>query len=275
MNDTNLYRRDGSQIPAEDAAKFGAANKAGVCRRYYTYSCIRCGGAGRGPWQQDGGICYRCNGHNSRGFEQGEELAYTDAGLIAVKKRDAAKAAKAEREANAREAARTENLKAGLGDYYADFMAVVMAWRDHDPNSDEKPPFCADFFYDLNSKAYRQLSEKQIAAVKRAIDSLRKHAQDKAAQDLADIVPPEGRVALEGVIVGFKYVPGFGYNSADVAKIVVKCPQYRVYMTLPSAIDDAHKGDTIAFEADLTPKEKGFAIGKRPTKARITARAGA
>lgn len=24
--------------------------------------CYRCGGAGRGPWFPDGGICYRCKG---------------------------------------------------------------------------------------------------------------------------------------------------------------------------------------------------------------------
>lgn len=27
--------------------------------------CLRCGGSGRGPWFQDGGICYECHGRNT------------------------------------------------------------------------------------------------------------------------------------------------------------------------------------------------------------------
>jgi len=31
-------------------------------------ACERCGGSGRGPWFQDGGICYRCLGKNTKGI---------------------------------------------------------------------------------------------------------------------------------------------------------------------------------------------------------------
>jgi hypothetical protein len=65
----------------------------------------------------------------------------------------------------------------------------------------------------------------------------------------------------------------YRYN-ATVLKMLVKVEVQgglaKVWGTMPAALD-AGRGDRVAFDAKVTPKERGFGFFSRPTKAEVVA----
>ncbi|AWY06683.1 hypothetical protein SEA_ZETA1847_49 [Microbacterium phage Zeta1847] len=108
------------------------------------------------------------------------------------------------------------------------------------------------------------LDETGPAAVRVELEAI-------AARDAAKVAAPEGRVELEGVIVGLKYREPYAYGAAGSWAAVIECDGFKVYGTLPSSISAAERGTRVAFTATLERSEDdaSFAYYKRPTKARI------
>jgi hypothetical protein len=83
---------------------------------------------------------------------------------------------------------------------------------------------------------------------------------------------PVGRVEVEGVLVAKKSVEtGFGSSL----KALIEGDGWKVWGTLPTALYGVEKGDRVAFTATVerSADDAGFGFYKRPTGARIVAKA--
>ena len=79
---------------------------------------------------------------------------------------------------------------------------------------------------------------------------------------------PTGRTQVEGEVVATKWVDG----RFPAFKMMVKADTgYRVWVTVPEAIEAVEKGDRVRFTANLTQSDDDstFAFGKRPTQAEV------
>lgn len=123
---------------------------------------------------------------------------------------------------------------------------------------------------------YGSISDKQIDFVAKLMKRIDERAaiaaQRKAEADAAAPIPAfEGRATVEGEIISRKGVDtAYGF----AIKVVVKhADGWKVYGTLPAAIEDAERGDTVRFDAAIAVSDDDpkFGFFKRPTKAEITA----
>jgi hypothetical protein len=113
------------------------------------------------------------------------------------------------------------------------------------------------------------ISEKQIALVHKLAEEIRNPAPKEA--ELCLVTPPEGRVAVEGDVVGTKVVDT-QFGSAVKMLVLVTLPSgsvYKLWGTAPSSLlgDKPLKGNKVSFTATVTPKELGFGFFSRPAKA--------
>lgn len=118
-------------------------------------------------------------------------------------------------------------------------------------------------------RQYGSISQKQIDLVFKIAREWAEGAEARAVAS-ARIVPdaPEGKVTVEGVILGFKTVDGYAYNTKVTKMIVESDEGWKVYVTVPAHLN-ADKGDRVRFGATLQQSrgDAKFAYGKRPTKA--------
>lgn len=122
---------------------------------------------------------------------------------------------------------------------------------------------------------YGSISDKQVTFLAKLLGQIEGRAAiaaEREAEAAAALPIPatEGRVTVEGVIVGRKLVNGF-YGEA--IKVVVKSDDgWKVYGTEPSSIE-AKVGDRIRFDAVITVSDDDpkFGFFKRPTKAEVVA----
>lgn len=77
---------------------------------------------------------------------------------------------------------------------------------------------------------------------------------------------PECRQVIEGEIISIKSQPGF---RGTEWKMLLDCGPYRLYGSIPRALDTVKTGQRIRMVASLLPKESGFGFFKRPTKAEV------
>lgn len=210
-------------------------------------TCPKCGGTGYLPGLEysDNARCWECM-KNAR---------------IWVDKADADRIA-ARREAAARRAARKAEEAAARA------AADWAAWKDANAEliaalSGVTAP--TGFLADMRAAvdAGLQLTPAQVEATTKALAD----AADRAARETD---APEGRVDVEGVVMSLKEVAdNYSYYERYITKVVVDCGTFRLYGTLPAALGGVEKGTRVAFTATVTPKERGFGIFKRPTKARV------
>lgn len=128
------------------------------------------------------------------------------------------------------------------------------------------------------AKAEAEAAKKaEAAAARYAEQEAQRKAQEaeleakRAAERAAADPVPEGREVVTGEVVGLKWVPGYGYNSPDVLKMVVKDDRgFKVYGTMPRSID-AKRGERVTFTAQLEQSndDDRFGFFKRPTKASV------
>lgn len=141
------------------------------------------------------------------------------------------------------------------------------------------------FLDDIAAKfrRYIDLSDKQIAAVERAVlrDTERRdraaarRAEEQAAKEAGEIeaVPADaGRIVITGEVVSLKTVESdFGLQF----KMLVRDDRgFKVYGTEPSSINPA-KGDRVTFTArvERSRDDEFFGFYSRPTKAAVIAEA--
>lgn len=221
--------------------------------------CGRCGGAGRGSWFQDGGICYECRGADTRNRTRTTTLkAYAQA----EKRKDTAQAKKAA-QLEADRAARLASSQAFLAER-PELAAALKV----------EAPILADMAERL--ERFGALSDAQVAlALKVAGELEARAAAPKAAC-------PSGRVEVQGVLASVKWRES-QFGGAWKAVVVVETPEgsWRAWGTLPAAVVDAAleaglavdalRGRLVRFTATVEPStdEADFGFFKRPSKAEL------
>jgi len=265
--------------------------------------CFRCGGGGYFPqW----GKCFRCGGNGKDPTRRGWAYPadWTDEQCKAHEAERASRNEASRGRAHAKkqsEATRVWEANVAARPILAEAKAALQAYWDGEPEpvhedtyGDEThdsirarneyarlnalPPFVSD----IVSKASRfPISEKQAAAVEKALaDRDSRHVRDEARKaSFKDI--PAGRGEIEGVIVSVKHTETqVGYRTVSQTKVLVQCDGYRLFGTVPAAVEDAvfqgHygrqdendaklKGTRIRFKATVQRKEPGFGFFSRPT----------
>lgn len=217
--------------------------------------CNKCGG--RGGWEGwPGFTCYRCYG---KGVDPTEKTwvfppEWTDEQVDGFYADREAKAAARRAKRDAKRAVETA----------ATFAANLAKCPALDVDQDSIEGFALSIW----RKAHRyELTERQRDAYVKALAD----AADRAAEEAARQPAPAGRTTVVGKIVSRKSQEG---QWGTTPKIVVATePGWRVYVTCPDAIWQAEVGDTVQFDATLTPSDDDptFAFGKRPSKATIVA----
>ena len=125
---------------------------------------------------------------------------------------------------------------------------------------------------------YGSISDNQTAFVGKLLSLIAERPAREAAQlaekEAADPVPvTDARIMVEGDILTIKTVES-DYGTTD--KCLIKTSAgWKLWITLPSAVFSAGRGDRIAFTCKVEPSKDDpkFGFGKRPTKARIVTRA--
>lgn len=131
-----------------------------------------------------------------------------------------------------------------------------------------------DFLADVAEKLGRhgELSDRQIAAAERALLRDTERRDRKVVEDLARPPAPSGEVVVTGVIRTTRCDPSpFAYGRYVFKMLVESDAGWKVWSTLPRALDGAERGTRVTFTADLTPSDDdpAFAFGKRPRRARV------
>lgn len=228
--------------------------------------CGRCGGTGNVYSMVDGGVCYECNGHKGAWSTVGAE-----------RKRGKGKVAYA----NTKE----RKLVAKREFHNAQMIAaetafpVLAAWSEEMATN--------SFLLDLWTKAFDyELSEKQIAAAAKSIQSRIDRETARAAEDadLTEVI--EGKERITGTIVTVKQQDS-AYGTTW-KMLVLDDRNFKLWGTIPTAIFDQQreqagegvnpfaedlKGRRVNFTATVSAKEAvtGFGFFKRPTKALLQA----
>jgi hypothetical protein len=132
-----------------------------------------------------------------------------------------------------------------------------------------------DFVADVARKLrmYGDLSEKQIAAVRKSVVRDAEYAAKRAAwaerdaaEKLTAIPAPSGTVEVTGEVISTKWHDS---DYGTTLKWTVKDDRgFKVWGTVPTGIT-VNRGDRVAFTANLTVSDRDefFAFAKRPRKA--------
>jgi hypothetical protein len=113
------------------------------------------------------------------------------------------------------------------------------------------------------------LSEKQIAWIKSAVERVRTRREEKSLRQATAVPAPEGRVTFTARILTIKQQES--QYGVTLKMIVAHEEGWRAWLTLPAAIDNAQVGDVVTMTATLerAQDDATMAWGKRPTNASI------
>ncbi len=117
-----------------------------------------------------------------------------------------------------------------------------------------------------------ELSERQIAAVIKAVQrdadwAVKKAADEKAMESAKDA--PTGRVEVTGEVLSVKWRDSaFG---GDFKMTVKTTDGWKLWVTRPRALSEVERGDTVSMMVTVTPSndDPKFAFGKRPGQAKF------
>lgn len=225
----------------------------------FSARCGRCGGSGRGPWIQDGGVCYECRGADTRNRTRTVSLkAYAQG----ERRRDTAAA---KRQADRQAAA--EFQRAAGEAFLAARPELAAALK-------VESPLLADLAERL--ARWGSLSDAQVALALRVAGEL------KARQDAPKAACPTGRFELAGEVVSVKWRDsGFGGAWKVTVKVSTPEGEWRTWGTLPAALLDAARaegltaeglrGRAVRFTATVEPSDDdpNFGFFQRPTKGEL------
>lgn len=152
-------------------------------------------------------------------------------------------------------------------------------WMDDNPkqsryNADDVIAFCqtmpgaSDYAHNIRALAGAKfVPPSKIGFVASMPAAYIRSLEEQAPKPTAPA--PTGRVTIVGEIISLKEVHT-DWGPSTKAVIAVE-PGWRLYVTLPGAIDHAVRGDVVSMSVDVTPSRDDvtFAFGKRPTKARF------
>jgi hypothetical protein len=121
---------------------------------------------------------------------------------------------------------------------------------------------------DLRAKLaqYGSLSAAQINLARKLAAEAATPAEEKPKV----VMPPSGRVQLEGIILSLKEHEGaYGFQMKMLVEVTTPAGCFRVFGTRPTASVTPSKGSRIRFNAMVQPKEPGFGYFSKPTSAEV------
>lgn len=155
-----------------------------------------------------------------------------------------------------------------------------MAWMASEAGVEATAPgnwFVADVARKL--RTYGELSERQVAAVKKSVVQdaefkARKAQRDaeRAAQDAQrpHAPAPSGRVTVEGTVLSVRE-PDENAMYPSWKMLVLDDKGFKTWGNIPSRLSPVERGTRVRFSAEITPSDKDpeFSFFSRPTKAEI------
>lgn len=113
---------------------------------------------------------------------------------------------------------------------------------------------------------YGSLSAAQISLARKLAAEAATPAEEKPKV----VMPPAGRVQLEGIILSLKEHEGaYGFQMKMLVEVTTPAGCFRVFGTRPTASVTPSKGSRIRFNAMVQPKEPGFGYFSKPTSAEV------
>ena len=119
---------------------------------------------------------------------------------------------------------------------------------------------------------YGSLSDKQLSFMGKLIARIDERAEieaQRAAEAAAAApIPAEGRMDVQGTILTIKAQES--YYGTTLKMLVQHADGWKLWGTVPAALEEAEKGDTVSFTATVSVSDDDpkFGFFKRPSKAR-------
>jgi hypothetical protein len=150
-----------------------------------------------------------------------------------------------------------------------------LAWLN---GTDEDVPQCvrwSEYVWDIRRKfqAYADLSENQVAAIRRTVERSEAQAAEKAKSEPTWIAAPaEGRQEITGKVLAIKdYEDQYNYGATIWKMLVQVGPDsgaWKLWTTIPAKIvNEVERGDMVTIKVTVVHSDDDptFAKGKRPT----------
>lgn len=154
-------------------------------------------------------------------------------------------------------------------------MNLAACWTLYEADYDSAFRFEENTIRDIVGKlvTYGSISDKQEAFLRKLLDQLDRREDidaERAAEVAAAKPAPEGRIEVTGKVLAVKF-PENDFGRIDHKMLVQHADGWKLWVTVPAAIDKVERGATVSFTATVTPSndDPKFAFGKRPTKATI------
>jgi len=219
-------------------------------------SCTKCGGAGRGPWFQDGGICYRCNGADTKGhYSIDQQTLYTAEKLDAMN-------AKLDEKRKMREDAFIANSSEILARFDAlqpEFTELANQGKGGLFSDAQSQASCGRYEIAL------WLVGNRLSAMEKMVATVR--ARKNQSTDLPEIAA--GRVTVSGEIKSLKMTHS-DYGQQEKMLVQLSCGN-RVYGSVPKSISGCQIGNRVKFigTVSVSGNDSHFGFFSRPSKASV------
>lgn len=118
---------------------------------------------------------------------------------------------------------------------------------------------------DRDITQYDWCNIRGLAFLPSAVRAWMKRQAEAQKPHVDPVMPPTGRVTLEGTVTSQKLVES---DFGSVYKMVLDCGAFRVWGTVPSGLA-VGLGDRVRLTATVQPKELGFGFYSRPSKAEL------
>lgn len=179
---------------------------------------------------------------------------------------------KVEKAAAARER-RQAKLAAQVEAWGEEHQELAVLAQDKLPDDLADSMFVGDLWAQLHRKG--ELTDRQVEAGARVVRQIRERAAQQAEREANTIeVPVTGRVVVSGKVISTKTVED-DYTGGTTLKMLVEVTEangtWRLYTTVPKALRDRETeleaGEDVRIKVNVTPRDRGFATGKRPSVA--------
>lgn len=230
-----------NDIARDYLAQFGNENVKGD-HVELSGACHRCGGRGRGPWRQDGGICYECGGANTKDLIRKVPVKVHAQKLKQRLKRQA----KAEQKRETRELAALEGQRDWC-EKNTEFGRVTFIEKDKLQREKREA-----------EKAKAADCPEGRMAIEGEVVSVKWKDSDYGGSLKMTVKTDDGYLvwgSVPSVLCSIKTIIGEGEDSWVTYK-------------------DVGRGDRVRFTGTVTPSDtdKKFGFFKRPAKAELLAR---
>lgn len=125
---------------------------------------------------------------------------------------------------------------------------------------------------------YGSTSDKFVRAIMRDMVRTERREEERAAREAAEAATAspvvEGRITVEGEVLTTKWQESsYGYGSEVLKMLVRDARGFKVWGTVPAAIDNVERGERVRFTAtvEASQDDPTFGFFKRPSKAEVVA----